>query len=94
MTKMPIPKQTVPPLTEIALDALAAHPDEIMFCPGAEHLAIGLLYRVVTRGVLTYRLACIFRDSGHAPIKEAIESLDLFSSIPMHNCIGCHKGPV
>lgn len=82
-------KTGVPPLTEMALNALAARPEVIYDLGGtAEHLAIDLLYKVMAAGRLDYRLACVFRDAGHDCITEAMSSLDLLSAVPSHNSIG------
>ena len=83
----------MPPLTDICLDQLAQHPEMIFDLRGiAEHLAVGLLYRIMRGAKLDYRLACVFRDAGHEPITEAINSLDLYSSIPTHNSLGSRGG--
>jgi len=83
----------VPPLTDFCLDALAANPEMIFDLRGtAEHLAIGLLYRIMRDGRLDYRLACVFRDAGHAAITEAVEALDLLSGMPTHNALGARGG--
>lgn len=68
------------PLTDLALDTLAQNPGIIHDLRWtAEHLAIALLEKLFARGKLDYRLACVFRDSGHQPIREAIEGLDLLA---------------
>lgn len=86
-------RASVPPLTDLALDTLAANPESIHDLQWtAEHLAIALLYRLMKLGKLDFRLACVFRDSGHQPIREAIESLDLLGSMPTHNSIGSRSG--
>ena len=78
----------MPLLTELALDTLAANLDELYDLRGiAEHLVVGLLYRIMSQGRLTYRLALVFRDAGHEEIRSAIESLDLLGSMPTHNSI-------
>ena len=85
----PLPATGVPALTDLALDTLAAHPESIYDLQWtAEHLAISLLYKVMKLGRLDYRLAIVFRDSGHQSIREAIESLDLLAGMPTHNAIG------
>lgn len=79
----------VPPLTDMALDVLAAHPDSITDLSWvAEHLVVGLLYRLMTQGRLNFRLAVIFRDCGHDSIREVIDSLDLLGSMPTYNSLG------
>ena len=81
------------PLTDLALNTLANHPDSIHDLRWtAEHLAVALLERLYTRGKLDYRLACVFRDCGHEPIREAIEALDLLAGMPTHNAIGSRSG--
>ena len=52
-----------------------------------EHLAVGLLHRIMRAGRLDFRLACVFREAGHESLREAIEALDLVSAIPTHNTI-------
>lgn len=83
----------VPPLTELALDKLAEHPDAIVSlrCV-ADHLLVGLLYRIMQRGKLDYRLACVFRDAGHDEITEAIAGLDLLAGMPTFNAESKHCG--
>ena len=79
----------VPPLTDLALDVLADNPDAIFDLGGiAEHLTVGLLAKIMRRGRLDYRLACVFRDCGHRDISEAMQSLDLFAAVPTHNVLG------
>ena len=83
------PSHSVPPLTEICLEALAVHPEGLVDLRGIpEHLTVGLLYRIMHGAKLDYRLACVFRDAGHDPITEAINSLDLLASMPTHNALG------
>ena len=73
-------RERVLPLTDLALETLAQNPGSIHDLRWtAEHLAIALLERLFARGKLDYRLACVFRDSGHQPIREAIEGLDLLA---------------
>lgn len=46
--RMAATEQRVPPLTDLALDALANNPGAIVNLAGtAEHLAIGLLWRIM-----------------------------------------------
>ena len=72
---------------------LPANPEMIYDLRGtAEHLAIGLLYRVMRHGRLDYRLACVFRDAGHSSIADAISSLDLLAGMPTHNALGNRNG--
>ena len=79
----------VPPLTDLALDALADNAAGIVDLQGiSEDLTIALLGKIMQRGRLDYRLACIFRDSGHRDISEAMSSLDLFAAVPSHNALG------
>ena len=83
----------MPPLTELALDKLAEHPDAIVSLVGiADHLLVGLLYRIMQRGRLDYRLACVFRNAGYANITEAIDGLDLLASMPTFNAESKHCG--
>ena len=78
----------VPPLTMLCLDALASKPEVIYDLGGtAEHLALELLYKVLAAGRLDYRLACVFRDSGHDCIAEAMRGIDLLAAVPTHNSI-------
>ena len=82
----------VPPLSELVLDTLADNCAALVDLGGlAEEQIIALLARVIQRGRLDYRLACIFRDSGHDSLREAMQSLDLFSAVPSYNTIG-HRG--
>lgn len=68
---------------------LAEYPTGILDLRGIpEHLLVELLRRVMERGQLDYRLACVFRDAGHNDIREAMESLDLLGAMPTHNAIG------
>ena len=82
---------TPQPLTMLALDALADHPQELArlnhLAGLDEHLAVSLLRRVMANGSLDYRLACLFRDAGHDAIRDAIASLDLLEAMPTHNTI-------
>ena len=83
---------TIPPLTEIALEALAANSEGLIDLGGiAEHHCAALLWKILQRGRLDYRLACLFRDAGHPEIRDAIQSLDLLSGIPTHNSLGCRN---
>mmetsp|Transcript_17934 Transcript_17934/g.29923 ORF Transcript_17934/g.29923 Transcript_17934/m.29923 type:complete len:114 (-) Transcript_17934:96-437(-) len=86
--------QQIPTLTQLALDQLAQHPEMIddIGCTD-EHLAIGLLWRLMKAGRLDFRLACIFRDSGHESIREAIGGLNLLDAVPMHNVLGRNRWP-
>ena len=78
----------IPELTELALETLARHPDRIYDLRGtAEHLACDLLIKIMKRGLLTHRLAIIFRDSGHDSIREAMSQLDILAGIPTHNTV-------
>ena len=73
----------MPPLTSLTLDTLAQHADGLTSLRGIDiHLCTGLLYRIMKRGTLDYRLACIFRDSGHPDIAAAITELNLLDAIP------------
>ena len=86
------PPQRVPPLTDLALESLAENCDGLIDIRGmAEQHCAALLYKVVQRGKLDYRLACLFRDAGHAPIREVILSLDLLSGMPTHNVESRHR---
>lgn len=86
---MPAANKQVPSLTDMALDVLAAHPDSITDLTWvAEHLVVGLLYRLMTHGKLNYRLAIIFRDCGHDSIRGVIDGLDLLGSMPTYNSLG------
>lgn len=77
---------SVPPLTSLALDSLAANAHGLTCIRGVDiHLCAALLYRVLQRGGLDYRLACVFRDCGHADIADAVGSLDLLAAMPTHN---------
>ena len=91
--RQPLPPAGVPSLSTLALDALAANPDLIYDLRGtAEHLAVALLFRIMQAGRLDYRLACVFRDAGHAPITEAINGTDPLAGIPTHNALNSAKG--
>ena len=82
----------VPPLTDLALESLAENCDALIDIRGlAEQHVAALLWKVVQRGKLDFRLACIFRDAGHAPIREVILSLDLLSGMPTHNVESRHR---
>lgn len=84
--------EPVPKLVQLALDSLARRPELIVDLSGtAEHLAIGLLGRLMRAGRLDFRLACVFRESGHEPIREAMEGLDLVSAVPTHNTLNQHR---
>ena len=85
-TRTPIKK--FPSLQDLALDSLAANPEMLndLRCLD-EHQAIALLWRIFNSARLDYRLACVFRDAGHAVITEAINSLDLVDAMPTHNSI-------
>lgn len=90
---VPIARQlshsTVPPLTDLVLETLADNCANIVDLQGiAEEQVIALLAKIMQRGRLDYRLACIFRDAGHAELSEAMRSLDLFAAVPSHNSIG------
>ena len=77
---------SVPLLTSLALDSLAANAHGLTCIRGVDiHLCAGLLYRVLPRGGLDYRLACVFRDCGHADIADAVGSLDLLAAMPTYN---------
>ena len=79
---------SVPPLTSLALDSLALNAHGLTCIRGVDiHLCAGLLYRVMQRGGLDYRLACVFRDCGHPDIADAVGSLDLLASMPTHNSV-------
>ena len=79
---------SVPPLTSLALDTLAANAHGLTCIRGVDiHLCAALLYRVMQRGMLDYRLACVFRDCGHADLADAVGSLDLLAAMPTHNSI-------
>jgi len=80
--------RAVPPLSELVLDSMARRPDLLVDLTGmAEHLAIGLLGRIMRAGRLDFRLACRFRESGHDSIREAIDALDLVAAVPTHNTV-------
>ena len=82
----------IPPLTEIALETLAANSEGLICLGGiAEHHCAVLLWKILQRGRLDYRLACLFRDAGHAEIREAIPALDLLSGMPTHNSLSCRN---
>ena len=82
------PKKPFPSLQDIALDQLAANPEMLndLRCLD-EHQLVALLWRIFQRGSLDFRLACVFRDAGHPPITEAINSLDLVAAVPTHNSV-------
>ena len=87
------PTPSIPPLTELALDSLADNPGGIIDLGGiAEHLTVALLGKIMQRGRLDYRLACIFRDAGHRDISDAMRELDLFAAVPSHNALGSRFG--
>ena len=80
-------------MRHLALDVLADNPSGIVDLRGtAEHLTVQLLGRVMQRGRLDYRLACVFRDCGHRDLSEAMQSLDLFAAVPTHNALGSRHG--
>ena len=80
---------SVPPLTELALTSIADNCEGIVdLCGMPENLIVALLGKIIQRGRLDYRLACIFRDSGHEELRAAISELDLLASIPTHNALG------
>ena len=83
-TRSPLPPQgAVPPLTALTLDKLVEHADGLTSLRGIDiHLCTGLLYRIMKRGTLDYKLACIFRDCGHPDIAEAIAQLNLLDAVP------------
>lgn len=88
-THKPLPARgQVLSLTDLALDCLAANPSVVvdLSCTD-EHLALGLLYRLLEAGRLDYRLACIFHAAGHASITSAMESLNILDAVPTHNTI-------
>ena len=90
--RAPAQQRNVPRLADLALDALADNSADIHSLVGiAEELTIALLGKVMQRGRLDFRLACVFRDAGHRELSEAMQSLDLFSAVPSHNAIG-HRG--
>ena len=79
----------VPSLQDLSLETLADNADGIVSLYGiAEPLVVALLGKIMQRGRLDYRLACVFRDSGHRDIADAMSSLDLFAAIPTHNALG------
>ena len=79
----------VPPLTELALECVADNCAGIVSLAGIDqHFVVSLLAKIMQRGRLDYRLACVFRDCGHRDLSEAMQSLDLFSSMPTHNVLG------
>lgn len=83
---------TVPPLTELCLDSIAENCANLVDLRGvAEEQTIALLGKIMSRGRLDYRLACIFRDAGHRELSEAMQSLDLFAAVPSHMALG-HRG--
>mmetsp|Transcript_14858 Transcript_14858/g.32214 ORF Transcript_14858/g.32214 Transcript_14858/m.32214 type:complete len:109 (-) Transcript_14858:613-939(-) len=88
--RSPQAQEVVPPLAELALDALAANPEGLvdLRCT-AEHLVIGLLERIVKSGRFNYRVACLFRDAGHPRVTEYIQGLALLDAMPTHNSIAC-----
>ena len=87
------PAPSIPPLTELALDALADNPSGLVDLRGiAEHLIVALLGKIMERGRLDYRLACLFRDAGHRDLADAMRELDLFAAVPSHNSIGERYG--
>ena len=91
-TPRPAAAPRVRPLTDLALDSLANNPESITDLSGtAEHLAIALLQRLFTSSRLNYRLAILFRESGHESIREAMSGLDLLAAIPTHNTLN-HSG--
>jgi hypothetical protein len=82
------PVEPVPQLTHLVLDLMARKPELVDDLGGVdEHLAVGLLARIMRAGRLDFRLACVFRDSGHEMIREAIDSLDLVAAVPTHNTV-------
>ena len=89
---VPAARKSVPPLAELALDTLAAHPEGLidLGCI-AEHMVVALLERIISSGRFDYRLACVFRDAGHPRVTEFIESLALLDAMPTHNAIVCRN---
>jgi hypothetical protein len=86
------PVEPVPQLTQLVLDLLARKPELVVDLGGVdEHLSVGLLSRIMRAGRLDFRLACVFRDSGHETIREAIGSLDLVAAVPTHNTVTRHR---
>ena len=57
-------------------------------------MSLRRLWKIVERGRLDYRLACVFRDAGHKEIKSAINELQLFDGMPAHMAIGCRERPL
>ena len=86
--RSPQPQSRVRSLQTLALEQLASRPEMIddLRCTD-EHQAIELLRRILGAGRLDYRLACVFRDSGHRSISEAMSGLDLLGSMPTHNTL-------
>ena len=79
---------SVPRLSDLTLDTLAAHAEGLTSIKGVDlHLCTGLLYRIMQRGALDYRLACVFHDAGHPEMAAAIRELNLLDAIPTHNAI-------
>ena len=90
--RRPQDTEAVPPLAELALEALAARPEGLvdLRCT-AEHLVINLLEKLVRSGRFDYRVACVFRDAGHPRVTEFIEGLALLDAMPTHNSIACRS---
>eukprot|EP00967_Tisochrysis_lutea_P120019 scaffold196420_cov36-Tisochrysis_lutea.AAC.1 len=90
--RTPQPREPVPQLTQLALDCMARRPELIVDLSGTdEHLAVGLLGRIMRAGRLDFRLACVFRNAGHEAIREAIDALDLIAAVPTHNTLTRHR---
>lgn len=86
------PVEAVPQLTQLVLDLMARKPKLVVDLAGIdEHLAVDLLARIMRAGRLDFRLACVFRNSGHEAIRDAINSLDLVAAVPTHNTVTRHR---
>ena len=92
LTNMDGASTIVPSLQDLALDTMAKYPDMIVdITCTAEHLALGLLWRLMNSGRLDFRLACVFRDSGHECLRQALEGLNLLDAMPTHNATAGSK---
>jgi hypothetical protein len=77
-------KSRVPKLVNLCLDRLANNLDTLHDVSAIrdEALCAALLHRIIARGKLTFRLARIFQQCGHADIEEALETANLFDALP------------
>ena len=71
------------PLQTLCLDSIAANLDALVDLRGIDpHLVTALLFRIVSKGKLTVRLAQVFIDCGHEEVSTAVSGLDLFNAMP------------